>query len=329
MKHSVYGIGNPLIDILSQVNDEDLANLSIPKGIMSLIDLDEREKILSYIENKEKEYSCGGSCPNTMITLSALGAATALGGKTGNDEYGKIYEKQLIKHENITSALRTGESATGSSIILITPDGERSMNTYLGSNREFNEADVDEQALLNSSFFYFTGYMWDTDNQKAAIMKSLDICRKKDIKVAFDVADPFAVGRYKEDFIKLIEERADIVFANSEEAKILFNSDNPEKNVNILSSMNTLAAVKNGKKGSFLKDKKSPVINIPILNDNGCLDTTGAGDTYAAGFLYGIVTGKEAEKAGEYASIAASAIVSKIGAQFTENEIAGLKSYIK
>ena len=105
----VYGIGNPLIDILVKVEDSDLVNLSIPKGIMSLIDLEEREKILDYIEKKQKEYSCGGSCPNTMITLSSLGAKTALGGKTGNDEYGDIYKKQLAGHENITSSLRTGK----------------------------------------------------------------------------------------------------------------------------------------------------------------------------------------------------------------------------
>ncbi len=325
----VYGIGNPLIDILVKIEDSDLENLSIPKGIMSLINLQQREKILSYIDKKDKEYSCGGSCPNTMITLSALGAKTVLGGKTGNDEFGKIYEKQLIKHKNISSSLRSGKSATGSSIILITPDGERSMNTYLGSNREFDENDVDEKTLNLSSFFYFTGYMWDTENQKSAILKSLDICRKNGIKVAFDVADPFAVERYKKDFLKLIEERTDIVFANSEEAKILFNTDNPEKSVKELGLMNTLAAVKNGKKGSLVMDKKSEIITIPVLNDKGCVDTTGAGDTYAAGFLYGISKGMSAGEAGKYASIAASAIVAKIGAQFTEAEISELKPLIK
>ena len=325
----IYGIGNPLIDILARIEDSDLDNLSIPKGIMSLIDIDEREKILSYIDKKNKEYSCGGSCPNTMITLSALGSSSALGGKTGNDDFGRIYEEQLIKHSNIRSSLRRGKSATGSSIILISPDGERSMNTYLGSNREFDENDVDEKVLESSSFFYFTGYMWDTENQKSAIMKSLDICRSRGIKVAFDVADPFAVGRYRDDFLKLIEERADIVFANAEEARILFDSENSEKNVKELSSMNTLAAVKNGKNGSLIKERKADIIKVPILNDKGCVDTTGAGDTYAAGFLYGIVTGRSAEKAGEYASIAASAIVSKIGAQFTQKETAELKKLIK
>ena len=325
----IYGIGNPLIDILAQIEDKDLENLSIPKGIMSLIDLPGREKILSYIEKRNKEYSCGGSCPNTMITLSALGSKTALGGKTGNDKFGQIYEEQLKKHKNIISSLRKGQSATGSSIILITPDGERSMNTYLGSNREFDENDVDEKVLLSSSFFYFTGYMWDTENQKSAIMKSLDICKKRGITVAFDVADPFAVGRYKNDFLKLIEERADIVFANEEEAKILFDEENPEKNAGEIASMNTLAAVKTGKQGSIIKDNKNAFIKIPILNDKGCIDTTGAGDTYAAGFLYGIVSGRSPEKAGEYASIAASAIVSKIGAQFSQEEISELRLLIK
>ena len=203
------------------------------------------------------------------------------------------------------------------------------MNTYLGSNREFDENDVDEEALSSSSFFYFTGYMWDTENQKSAILKSLEICKSKGIRVAFDVADPFAVGRFKDDFLKLIEENADIVFANAEEAKILFDIDDPEKNVQKLASMNTLAAVKTGKAGSLIKEYNSEIIKIQILNDMGCIDTTGAGDTYAAGFLYGIVSGKGTEKAGEYASIAASAIVSKIGAQFTSEEIIKLKNHIK
>ena len=328
MKPAVYGIGNPLIDILSKIDDQDLEKLNIPKGIMSLIDINQRKRILEYIDNRKKDYSCGGSCPNTMITLSALGSRTALGGKTGRDEFGEIYEKQLLKHENITSSLRKGDGATGSSIILITPDGERSMNTYLGSNREFGESDVDEKVLSEVFFFYFTGYMWDTENQKGAIMKSLDICRKRGVKVAFDVADPFAVGRYRDDFLDIIEKRADIVFANREEAKLLFGIEDAEKSVSELSSMGVLAAVKNGKYGSFIRDGKNQTIKIPVLNDKGCVDTTGAGDTYAAAFLYSMVNGRGAEKGGEYASVAASAIVSKVGAQFTADEIKELKKLI-
>jgi len=326
VKTAVYGIGNPLIDIIVKIEEKDLLILKKNKGTMALITEEERENLIKFISAKEKTFSCGGSCPNTMITLSAMGVKTALGGKIGKDEFGSIYENQLKKHPNITPALVYGsKQPTGSSIILITPDSERTMNTFLGANREFSEKDVDENILNDSDFFYFTGYMWDTENQKSAIEKSLFICKKKKIKVAFDVADPFAVQRYKNDFLKIIEKNADYVFANSEEASFLFDTADPEKAVAIIADMGKTGAVKWGKQGSVIKEPKKDLIKIPILGDKGCVDTTGAGDTYAAGFLYGLCKGKDLGTAGKCASFLASAIVSKIGAQFTEEESAVLK----
>ncbi len=328
MRTSVYGIGNPLIDILAQITEEDIEKLGMDKGIMTLITLEERKKITEYLEKKGTaipvEYGCGGSCPNTMITLSALGVKTALGGKTGRDEFGKIYKERLEKHPDITSALVTGDAPTGSSIILITPDSERTMNTFLGANRDFSEKDVNEGILAETDFFYFTGYMWDTENQKGAVEKCLDICRKKRIRVAFDVADPFAVGRYKNDFLRIIEKNADYVFANNEEASILFDGADPEKAVVLIAEMGKTGAVKWGKHGSVIKHAGEDIFRIPIVGDNGRIDTTGAGDTYAAGFLYGLCKGKSLESSGMCASFLASAIVAKIGAQFTNEEITGL-----
>jgi len=330
VKIVVYGIGNPLIDIIVRVEEKDLLALKKSKGTMSLVSEEEREILVKFISSKEKTFSCGGSCPNTMITLSAMGVKTALGGKIGEDEFGSIYETQLKKHPNITSALAHGGSLpTGSSIILITPDSERTMNTFLGANREFSEKDVNEKILNDSSFFCFTGYMWDTENQKAAIEKSLHICKKKKIKVSFDVADPFAVQRYKNDFLRIIEKNADYVFANNEEASFLFDEPDPEKAVTIISEMGKTGAVKCGKQGSVIKESKNSLIKIPILGDKGCVDTTGAGDTYSAGFLYALCKGKNLETAGKSASFLASAIVSKIGAQFTEEESTALKKELQ
>ena len=326
MKTAVYGIGNPLIDIIVKVEEKDLLALGKNKGIMALITEEERENLVKFISAKEKTFSCGGSCPNTMITLSAMGVKTALGGKIGEDEFGSIYENRLKKHPNIIPALVHGSKLpTGSSIILITPDSERTMNTFLGANREFSEKDVNENILNDSSFFHFTGYMWDTENQKSAVEKCLNICKKKKIKVAFDVADPFAVQRYKNDFLKIIEKNAAYIFANNEEASFLFDEANSEKAVSIIADMGKTGAVKWGKKGSVIKEAKSSLIKIPILGDKGCVDTTGAGDTYSAGFLYGLCSGKDLETSGRCASFIASAIVSKIGAQFTEEESAVLK----
>ncbi len=329
MKTAVYGIGNPLIDIIVKIEEKDLLILEKNKGTMALIDETEREKIVIFIETKEKIFSCGGSCPNTMITLSAMGVKTALGGKIGEDEFGKIYEKQLKSHQNITSLLVYGANApTGSSIILITPDSERTMNTFLGANREFSEKDVNENILTESDFFYFTGYMWDTESQKSAVEKCLSLCKKKKIKVAFDVADPFAVQRYKDDFLKIIEKNADYIFANNEEASFLFDRADPVKAATIIAEMGKTGAVKCGKQGSVIKEPKKDIIQIPVIGDRGRVDTTGAGDTYAAGFLYGLCKGKDIETAGRCASFLASAIVAKIGAQFTEEEAFSLKSEI-
>ena len=326
MKIIVYGIGNPLIDILVKVEENDLLVLKKNKGTMALITEEEREDLVKFISKKEKIFSCGGSAPNTMITLSAMGVETALGGKIGKDEFGSIYENRLKNHPNITPVLVYGDGLpTGSSIILITPDSERTMNTFLGANREFSEKDVNEDILNNSEFFYFTGYMWDTENQRSAIEKCLHICKKKKIKVAFDVADPFAVQRYKKDFLQIIERNADYAFANSEEASFLFDEFDPERAVTIISEMGKTGAVKCGKQGSVIKEPKSSLIKIPILGDKGCVDTTGAGDTYSAGFLYGLCNSKNLETAGRCASFLASAIVSKIGPQFSEEESAALR----
>lgn len=331
MKTSVYGIGNPLIDILAEVNDSSLEKLSLDKGIMKLVSFEEREKIMRHLEELGTQYStgCGGSCPNTMITLSAMGVKTALGGKTGHDEFGRLYEAQLKKYADITSALVQCSSPTGSSIILITPDSERTMNTFLGANREFSEKDVNEDILGDADFFYFTGYMWDTENQKGAIEKCLEICRRKGKKIAFDVADPFAVKRFKNDFLRIIEQNATYIFANNEEASILFDGADPEKAVSLIAEMGKTAVVKWGKKGSVIKRAKEELIKIPVLGDKGRVDTTGAGDTYASGFLYGLCRGKDLETAGRYASLLASAIVAKIGAQFTEEEALQLREKIK
>ena len=328
VKTAVYGIGNPLIDILARVDDFTLESLGMNKGIMSLVTFEQRKKILDILEGRGKSYSCGGSCPNTMITLSAMGVKTALGGKTGRDEFGEIYSRQLEKHEHITSALAQCESPTGSSIILITPDSERTMNTFLGANREFAESDVNEKILDDSDIFYFTGYMWDTENQKAAIRKCLDICEKRGIKVAFDVADPFAVNRYRNDFLEIIEKNADYVFANNEEASILFSGADPLKAAGAIAEMGKTGIVKWGKHGSVIKKAKDEPVIIPVIGDKGRFDTTGAGDTYAAGFLYGLCTGKSLKSCGMCASHLASAIVAKTGAQFSESEAASLKNEI-
>ncbi len=323
---TVYGIGNTLIDIISSVEYEDLDKLGLTKGIMQLIDADFREKLVNFMKDKEKLYSCGGSCPNTIITLSMLGINTILSGKVGRDEFGRNYHKNLTKY-NTKDELIDCDNITGSSIIFDTPDSERTMNTYLCANREFNIDDVNVESLKKSNYFYFTGYMWDTENQKQAIMKALDICKDENIKVVFDIADPFAVKRYKETFLELIQNYVDIVFANKEEAKIMYENEDPFVNCVKLGKICETAIVKNGIKGSYISHK-GEIHNIAVHGSKNPVDTTGAGDIYAAGFIYGLCKGLNIEACGKIASILAGEIISQVGAQFNPINLEKLKKLI-
>lgn len=315
----VYGIGNPLIDILITVRDNDLESLSIDKGIMQLIDLEKRGKILSFFEKSEKSYICGGSCPNTIIAGACLGLRSCLAGKVADDEFGTIYTSQLKKYKVMTE-LSVGNGATGSSIILISPDAERSMNTYLGANREFTKEDLHPHLIKQARYLYFTGYMWDTEVQKEAIKRAIQIAHSSKTQVIFDVADPFAVNRYKEDFLKLIKEEVDIVLANREEARILFNSHDIHTCLNEMAEDTQMAVLKNGGAGSCIYKKGEGLLEIPV-NPVKAVDTTGAGDMYTAGLIYGLCRGYATEKTGRCASYLASQIVTKIGAQFSEKDI--------
>lgn len=315
----VYGIGNTLIDIIANIEYEDLETLHLNKGIMQLIDEDFRKVLIDFIKNKPTTYACGGSCPNTLIALSMLGIDTILAGKVGKGEFGKNYHNNLKKY-NTKDELIDCDYPTGSSIILDTPDSERTMNTYLCANRHFSEEDVCEESIRKASYFYFTGYMWDTDNQKGAIKKALRIAKQSSTKVAFDIADPFAVGRYKDIFIDLIKNDIDIVFANREEAKIMFGNEDPVDNCKELGKICRTAIVKNGIKGSIVSHN-GEIFIIPVHGSVNPIDTTGAGDVYAAGFLYGLCKNFSIEECGKIASILAGEIISQIGAQFTEENL--------
>ena len=323
---AIYGIGNPLIDFLCYADESDIDSLSLHKGTMLLIDKNKRSEILSRMENRQKTISCGGSCPNTMVTLRMLGIETTLAGGVGDDEYGEMY-RQRLRESGVTDETVTFNAATGTSIILLTNDRERTMNTFLGANRMFDEDNVNEKSAASASIFYFTGYMWDTDSQRRAVRKALSIAKANNVKVAFDLADPFAVGRYRSDFLDLVENSADIVFANSEEARFLFNNYDAYECCRSMGKLAEIAVVKNGKNGSYISDH-GKMYEIPLYGTTKPIDTTGAGDTYAAGFLYGYEKGYSPEVSGKIASFLAGEIISQLGAQFSSEKAEDLRMKI-
>lgn len=330
MKHQeprVYGIGNPLIDIIAQVADEDLSNLGIHKGTMHLIDERRRRELLAFLAGKSVSYSCGGSCPNTIITLASLGIEATLAGKVGDDEFGTIYKNRLGELA-VRDELAFCKEPTGSSIILISPDSERTMNTYLGANRYYQKEDVVEQSVRDADYFHFTGYMWDTQSQRDAVMKALHIAKAAGTQVSFDIADPFAVGRNRDTFLELISRQADVVFANSEEARILFDNYDAYECCRSMGKLCPIAVVKNGKRGSFIAHA-GKVSRIPVQGPSTPVDTTGAGDVYAAGFLYGLCKHRQIEQAGNIASFLAGEIIQQRGAQFPAEKTAALRAKLE
>ena len=317
-KAAIFGIGNPLIDVVINVEDNDLKNLGVDKGIMHLVDENRQKEIMSYFKNMSPIYHPGGSAPNTLVACAGLEITGVISGKIGNDKFGDIYKSQVEKY-GITSRLVIGDGPTGSSIILVTPDGERTMNTHLGMCQDFSIADIDESLLAKADIFYFTGYMWDTDSQKSAIKHALSIAKENRIKVIFDVADPFAVQRYRDAFLTLIEEEADVIFANQAELSILFDTKDINVAANSLGRIVNIAAVKLGKEGSLVIENGNlcKITSRPII----AKDSTGAGDMFAAGFIAALSKGYSGKAAGKIGGYLAEEIIQIPGAQFEKSVI--------
>tara|TARA_B110000196_G_scaffold319662_1_gene338404 strand:- start:1930 stop:2922 length:993 start_codon:yes stop_codon:yes gene_type:complete len=322
-KLSIYGIGNPLIDIVIQAKEEDLNALNLDKGVMHLVEETRQKEIINYFNDCDPKYFPGGSAPNTLLACAGFGISSLIAGKIGQDEFGDIYIQQAEKF-GVISGLVQRSGPTGSSIILVTPDGERTMNTHLGMCREFSENDVDARKLSESSYFYFTGYMWDTESQKSAIKKAITIAKENNVKIVFDVADPFAVDRNKDEFLHMIKNDVDVVFANQAELAILFGMDNINSSANELMKIVDRAGIKLGKKGSLVLDdgEKLHLPPQPI----SAIDSTGAGDMYAAGFLASISKDYSSKRAGEIGGLLAEEIIQQSGAQFEIDKINLLRS---
>lgn len=335
----VYGIGNPLIDLNYLVSDGDLQALGLDKGIMHLVDTPRRDAILHHLKDRPFTHSPGGDCPNTMINLGLLGVETALSGKIGQDDFGRLYEERL-QACGVQSDLSSGPGKTGTSIILVTPDGERTMNTYLGMCQEYGQEDVHRPLLSQAAYVYFTGYGWDTEKQKDANRLGMTLAEAMGKTVVFDLADPFAVGRGREDFLWLLERYVDVAFANGEEVRLLFQDKDLQSCIRKLGALVPVCAVKDGGRGSYVVHN-GKVTHIPA-HPVEVHDATGAGDTYAAGFLYGLITANAPAgingcpeidclddaslvEAGCIASWLASKIITRHGAQLLPEEVPAVR----
>ncbi|MCF8361693.1 MAG: adenosine kinase [Prolixibacteraceae bacterium] len=311
-KKSIIGIGNALMDIVVKLTDEELlAKNNLPKGSMTLVDAETSNNINTQSVKYEQILAPGGSVANTIHGLAYLGAETAFIGKTGYDELGKKYEEELAKIGAIPKLFKS-ETPTGVALALVTPDSERTFATYLGAAIELIPEEITIDLFRNYDIAYIEGYLVQNHD---LVRKAAEMARKAGLTIALDLAS-FNVVEDNIDFLKEVAtDYIDIIFANEEEAKA-FTGHEPEKAIDVLYNYCDVVIVKTGKTGSLIKNSDE-TIKVDSIGTT-CIDTTGAGDLYAAGFLYGLSCNYKLATCGKIASLVAGNVITVYGARMDD-----------
>jgi sugar/nucleoside kinase (ribokinase family) len=320
--YDITSVCNALMDVLIETTDEDIKRLGLTKGIMHLVDSDRQREVFKHFQAKPKVTELGGSSMNAIRTLASLGHKTVFAGMVNDDEFGN-HIRERMKSLGIKAYLGGhNQESTGTCLILITPDGERTMNTNLGASRLYDATHIPHQEIAASHVFHFCGYQWDTEDQKSALTNSIKTAHDNNTIISFDVADPFVVNRNRDDFISLIHDEADIVFANKEEARLLFNTS-PEDTARRIAETGSIAVVKLGADGALVVKGKEEFRIKPVATK--VVDTTAAGDMFAAGFLHGFLSGRDMATCGKIAATLASDVISRVGARVSDEALAAVR----
>ena len=313
-KYDVLGIGNAIFDVLVKTDEGFLATHAMAKGGMALID--EARATAIYRDMGPATEMSGGSAANTIVGIASLGARAAYVGKVKDDQIGRLYAHD-IRAAGV--AFATGAAvdgpATGCCYILVTPDGERTMNTYLGAAQELTPADIDAAEIAASRFIYLEGYLWDPANAKEAFVKASRIAHDSGREVALTLSDSFCVDRYRDEFLELMRGgTVDIVFANEAELHSIYQTSDFDGALTQLRQDVKLGVVTRSEKGCVVASRNG-VIAVPAHPIEAMVDTTGAGDLFAAGFMFGLVRGASYDDAGRLGALAAAEVIQHIGAR--------------
>jgi sugar/nucleoside kinase (ribokinase family) len=323
-KYDVLAIGNAIFDVFAQTDEKFLADHGMTKGGMALID--EARAASIYRDMGPATEVSGGSAANTIVGIANFGARAAYVGKVKSDQIGGLYTHD-IRAAGVAYETRAAEAgpATGCSYILVTPDGERTMNTYLGAAQDLRPADIDEAQIAASRIVYLEGYLWDPQNAKEAFVKAAGIAHGAGRQVALTLSDSFCVDRYRDEFLDLMRKRTvDLVFANEAELHSLYQTSDFEGALKQLREDTKLAVVTRSEKGCVVVSSDG-IVAAPAFPIEKLVDTTGAGDLFAAGFLFGLVRDASHETCGRLGALAAAEVIQHIGArpQVSLKELAG------
>lgn len=312
----VVAIGNAIVDIIGRCDDAYLAKHGCAKGSMALVD--EPKIQLLYAGMGPGIEISGGSAANTAVGVASFGGKAAFIGKIADDDFGKVFAHDVkasgVTYTTAASAKRVGGPGTSRSLILVSPDGERTMNTLLGISTEFTEADVDANLVEAAKVVYLEGYLFDRPEAKAAFRRAAAIAAKAGRQVALTLSDAFCVDRHRAEFLDFIKSSVDVLFANESEILSLYETKDFDAAAARVKADTKLAALTRSSKGSVIVSH-GETISIPVHPVAKVIDTTGAGDLYAAGFLYGYTQGKDLSTAGRLGSLAAAEIISHVGAR--------------
>ena len=306
----ILGIGNAIVDVICKVNDDFINQNNLTKSTMKLFfDENEFKKLLTNLKI-EKTVS-GGSVANSIVGISQLGDKAGFIGKVSDDKFGNKYEEGL-KKENVEYfySKKKEELPTGTCLILVTPDSERTMCTFLGTAGKINENDVNSDAIKKSEIIFLEGYLWDEGEPKKAFDKAINIANK----VAMSLSDQFCVDRHKPHFLELVKNKLDIVFANEQEITSLLQAKDFKEVINFSKQLNKLVIITRGEKGAVAIQGEE-INECGILQNLKILDLTGAGDLFAAGFLHGYVNKLSIEKSLEKGTEMSSKVIQQIGAR--------------
>lgn len=312
-RYDVTGIGNAIVDIIGRCDDAYLKKIGADKGSMRLVDADTIKDIYSGM-GPAMEMS-GGSAANTIAGIASFGGKSGFIGKVADDEFGRIFTHD-IRSIGVTfsSAPVANKEPTSRSLILVTPDGERTMNTFLGISTDLDHGQIDNDLIRDSAIIYLEGYLFDRPDAKAAFRAALAEAKKANRKVALTLSDGFCVDRHRAEFLDLMRSGVDILFANESEIKSLYETADFDTAADKVRHDTKLAVLTRSAKGSLILNEGHPT-NIAPERVDEVVDTTGAGDLYAAGFLFGYAKGYALDICGKLASLSAAEVISHVGAR--------------
>jgi sugar/nucleoside kinase (ribokinase family) len=328
-RYDVYGLGNALLDIEFEVSPELLQDLGIDKGVMTLLDEASQDKIVSQLNGYAQKRSCGGSAANTLIAISQFGGKSFYSCKVADDEPGKFYTEDLINC-GVATNLEHHEpelGVTGKCLVFVTPDADRTMNTFLGISGNFSDAELIPEVIQNAQYTYIEGYLVSGEYSKQAAIKAKEIAHQAGKKVAFTLADLNMVKFFKSGLLEIVGSGVDFLFANESEALQIAETEDLNAAMDYCKTIAKGFAITRGAKGSIVFDgeKAIEIAAFPVK----AIDTVGAGDMFAGAFLYGITNNMSFAEAGKLGSLASATIVTSLGARLKISETRALLDRFK